>query len=112
GGDHGGPAEADHDRGTELAHTCSLAGTTLVPASPSTRRCRPACLLPWDSTSCVATMTALMVWNRFSAWSNTIDRGDSNTSSVTSRSCDCPGRRQGGGNEGRALPSIPTQSVA
>lgn len=29
-------------------------------------------------------MTALMVCRRFSAWSNTIDAGDSNTSSVTS----------------------------
>ena len=32
----------------------------------------------------VATITALMVCMRFSAWSKTIDWGDSNTSSVTS----------------------------
>ena len=33
----------------------------------------------------VATMIALIVCMRFSAWSNTIERADSNTSSVTSR---------------------------
>jgi len=30
-------------------------------------------------------MTALMVCSRFSAWSNTMEAGDSKTSSVTSR---------------------------
>ena len=30
-------------------------------------------------------MAALMVWSRFSAWSKTIEAGDSKTSSVTSR---------------------------
>ena len=34
----------------------------------------------------VATSTALIVCIRFSAWSNTIEAGDSNTSSVTSSS--------------------------
>ena len=38
----------------------------------------------------VATMAALMVWSRFSAWSKTIEAGDSKTSSVTSRARRAP----------------------
>ena len=38
----------------------------------------------------VATMAALMVWRRFSAWSKTIEAGDSKTSSVTSRARQAP----------------------
>ena len=35
-------------------------------------------------------MAALMVWSRFSAWSKTIEAGDSKTSSVTSRAVEAP----------------------
>lgn len=42
------------------------------------RRCR-------QTSVRVASMTALMVCMRFSAWSKTIEAADSNTSSVTSR---------------------------
>ena len=39
---------------------------------------------PHSASPMVATMAALMVCSRFSAWANTIEAGDSKTSSVTS----------------------------
>ena len=39
---------------------------------------------PHAGSPIVATMAALMVCSRFSAWSNTMEAGDSKTSSVTS----------------------------
>src|SRR6476469_2589357 len=42
-------------------------------------------LPPAGQSPSVATMTALIVWSRFSAWSKTMEFSDSKTSSVTSR---------------------------
>ena len=42
------------------------------------------------SDRAVATMAALIVCSRFSAWSNTIEAGDSKTSSVTSSAVEAP----------------------
>ena len=51
---------------------------------------------PHVSSTEVATMAALMVCSRFSAWSKTIEAGDSKTSSVTSRASARASRRSAG----------------
>ena len=70
----------------------SSATTCLLPSTTSWTSCAPVCttpdpqrLAPEGQGATVATSTALMVCMRFSAWSNTIEAADSNTSSVTSR---------------------------
>src|SRR5207253_5840371 len=66
---------------TEREHDSHAA----APAAAAGTRSGIGVALAPASWPIVATMTALIVWTRFSASSNTIERGDSKTSSVTSR---------------------------